>query len=105
MDIKTLEGLLIKHGAVIRAVPFKIRSTIEKKHATGAPNETIKYLPEYKREMLIKYEYPKSGGKLLLTFAKHTGNDIVFTKWKYFNSLEEIIDYLSQLSDGSDTDV
>lgn len=97
MDLENLSQLMIKHGAVIRAIPESIRNVVEKRHAAQHPNAEVKYLPEYKREMLVWYERPAYAGQFALTFARHTGNDLVFLKWSFFNSLEEIAEYLTGL--------
>lgn len=97
MDLKKLTQLMVKHGAVIRAIPESIRSVVEKRHAAQYPNAEVKFLPEYKREMLVSYKRPAHAGKFALTFAKHTSNDLVFTKWRFFNSLEEVAEYLTGL--------
>lgn len=99
MDLKILEQLMIKYGVVIRAVPEKIPFTVEKRHIDKYPDGEIKFLPEYGREMLVGYKNHKYGGKFALGFAKHTGNDLPFMKWKFFNSLEEIENYLFTLSE------
>ena len=94
MDFKVLERLMIKYGTVIRAVPEKISFTVEKRHINEYPEGKIEFLPEYGREMLVGYKNHKYGGKLALGFAKHTANDLPFMKWQFFDSLEDIINYL-----------
>lgn len=97
MGSENLAQLMVKHGAVIRAIPESIRKVVEKRHAAQYPNAEVKYLPEYKREMLVWYERPAYAGQFALTFAKHTSNDLVFLKWRFFNSLEEVAEYLFDL--------
>lgn len=97
MDLKNLAQLMVKHGAVIRAIPESIRIVVEKRHTAQFPNAEVKFLPEYKREMLVAHERPALAGQFALTFAKHTGTDLVFTKWRFFNSLEEVAEYLTDL--------
>lgn len=50
MDLNSLAPLMVKHGAVIRAIPESIREVFEKRHINDYPNGEVKYLPEYKRE-------------------------------------------------------
>lgn len=97
LGLKNLAQLMVKHGAVIRAIPESIRNVVEKRHAAQHPNAEVKFLPEYKREMLVWYERPAHAGQFALTFAKHTGNDLVFLKWRFFNSLEDVAEYLNDL--------
>lgn len=99
MDLNSLAPLMVKHGAVIRAIPESIREVFEKRHINDYPNGEVKYLPEYKREMIVTYKHPTLGGKFALTFAKHTNNDVAFAKWLFFDSLEEVAGYLAELEE------
>lgn len=97
MDLKNLGQLMVKHSAVIRALPEEVQIIVEKRHADQFPNAEIKFLPEYKREMLVEYRHPRHGGQFVLEFAKNTGNRVQFTGWRFFNSLEEVAEYLIEL--------
>lgn len=50
MTFKELEALMVKHGAVIRAITENERIIVEKRHADQFPNAKIKFLPEFNRE-------------------------------------------------------
>jgi len=97
MDLKKLEELMVKHSAVIRALPKNVRVVVEKRHADQFPNAEVKFLPEYKREMLVEYQQPRHGGQFILEFAKNTSGMVQFTGGRFFNSLEEVVEYLTKL--------
>lgn len=97
MTVKELERLMVQHSVVIRAIPKSRRIIVEKRHAEEFPNAEIKYLPEFKREMLVEERENKHGGEFVLEIAKHTHCRVDFTGKRFFKSLEEIIEYLMEV--------
>lgn len=66
MDLKTLEAIMVENGLIIRAIPKKIRHAFEKEHFEDYPDGEIKYLDEFKREMLVVERTPKNAGKFVI---------------------------------------
>jgi len=97
MDLNYLGQLMVKHGAVIRAIPESVRHVLEKSHAAEFPSGEVKFLPEYKREMLVLYTHPIHAGQFTVELAKHTTAGIQFTGSRFFNTLEEVAKYLDAL--------
>lgn len=97
MTLEQLESLLIQHSAVIRAIPKSVRIVVEKRHMEQFPNAEIKYLPEYRREMLVEERQTKHGGEFALEIAKHTHSRVDFQGKRFFKSLTEVIEYLTDL--------
>lgn len=79
MTFKELEALMVKHGAVIRAITENERIIVEKRHADQFPNAKIKFLPEFNREMLVEVKPCKHGGQFVLECIKHSGATVKFS--------------------------
>ena len=94
MDIRELEKVMISHGVVLRAIPEKVRGIYEKRHIDTYPNGVIKYLDDYKREMLVVETIPKNAGKFILECVPHTSSMVKFSGKKYFDSIEEAVEFL-----------
>lgn len=91
MDLKELEKIMIEYGVVIRAIPMTVREVYAKEHIKKYPNGEIKYLPEYKKEMLVVIRVPQSAGKFVIESAKHTMTQIQFRGIEYFDTIEDAI--------------
>lgn len=94
MSLEELQELMIKHGAVIRAVPRVVRGICETSHASRFPTGVISYVPEYKRDMLVVDRMPRTGGKFYVESVKNTGNTVTFNGHNgtnCFDTIEEAI--------------
>lgn len=96
--LNLLSELMTTHGAVIRAIPQKERHLYEKELKSLYPDGKIEYVDEFKREMLVQYTAPQNAGKFYLTFANHTMQTVVFNNSLIFDSLDQIVDYLTTLN-------
>lgn len=85
---------MISHGVVLRAIPEKIRGVYEKRHIDKYPDGVIKYLDDYKREMLVVEIIPKNAGKFIFECARNTNSMVKFMGKKYFDSIEEAVESL-----------
>jgi len=94
MDIKELEKIMVSHGVVLRALPKKTRGIYERYHIDKYPHGTIKYLEEYKREMLVIESVPKNAGKFIFECERSTSATVHFSGKKYFDSIEQAIEDL-----------
>ena len=99
MTFKELEALMVKHGAVIRAITENERIIVEKRHADQFPNAKIKFLPEFNREMLVEVKPCKHGGQFVLECIKHSGATVKFNGNHFFGSLDEVAEYLAGLEE------
>ena len=95
MTFKELEALMVKHGAVIRAITENERII----HADQFPNAKIKFLPEFNREMLVEVKPCKHGGQFVLECIKHSGATVKFSGNRFFGSLDEVAEYLAGLEE------
>lgn len=94
-DMDILAELMMKYRVVVRAIPKKIRCIVDKRHIDQFPDGKIVYMEEYKREMLVYYEFPQHGGQFLVTQCRGTNASVDFRKPHfYFNSLFDIIEFL-----------
>lgn len=93
-NIKELEEIMIAHGVVLRAIPCVTTSTLEMRHSKDYPNGEIKYLPAYKREMLVIKRFPENGGKFLIEANQDTASTVRFRGKRYFDSIGEAIDFI-----------
>lgn len=93
-NIKELEEIMIAHGVVLRAIPRVTISTLETSHSKDYPNGEIKYLPAYKREMLVIKRFPENGGKFLIETNQDTSSTVQFRRKRYFDSIGEAIDFI-----------
>lgn len=94
MTLKELEALMVKHGAVIRAITESERIVVEKRHADQFPNAEVKFLPEFNREMLVDVKSHAHGGQFVLECVRSTNSMVNFTGRRFFKSLNEIAEYL-----------
>lgn len=93
-NIKELEEIMIAHGAVLRAIPRVTTSTMETCHSKDYPNGVIKYLPAYKREMLVIKRFPENGGKFLIETNQDTSSTVRFHGKRHFDFIGEAIDFI-----------
>lgn len=94
MDIQELEKIMVEYGVVLRPIPKIVRSVYEKKYATTTPDGVVKYMEKYKREMLVVERVPENAGKFIFECQKNTNRIVHFHGKKYFDSIEEAIQYL-----------
>lgn len=92
--IKELEEIMITHGVTLRAIPRVVTSTLEARHIKEFPKGEIKYLPAFKREMLIVKSFPENGGKFLVETNQGTDSVVRFHGKEYFDSISEAIDFI-----------
>lgn len=93
-NIKELEEIMIAQGVVLRAIPRVTISTLETSHSKDYPNGEIKYLPAYKREMLVIKRFPENGGKFLIETNQDTSSTVRFRGKRYFDSIGEAIGFI-----------
>lgn len=99
MTLKEFESLMVKHGAVIRALPEKTSHWVEKRHIDRYPNAEVRFIPEYNREMLLVEEYPTHGGQFVVELVRHTCSTVRFEGRRFFKTLDEVADYLAGLEE------
>lgn len=99
MTLHELESLMIRNGAVIRALPKSMRIVVEKRHAEQFPNAEVKFLPEYKREMLVEERPLKHGGEFVLALVKSSSSTVIFGGKRFFKSLDDVAEYLVSLGE------
>lgn len=97
ISLEILETLMKKHGAVIRAIPEEVTHIFEKRHADHYDGE-IRYLDEFKREMLIVKETPKHAGEFLVLPCCETSNIVDFKNAQYFKSITDAAEYLMDIN-------
>lgn len=90
MDIYSLSDIFIENGIVLRAIPHRIREIYDTRHADKFPNGEIRFLEEYKRDMLVVERVPKCAGKFLIECARHTDNMVRFSG-RFFDSIDDAI--------------
>lgn len=95
--VRELEALILRHGAIIRAVPTETKSVYEISHAAEHPGGQIKYLPEYGREMLVVWRRHAAGGQFLLKTSESAGATVKFTMHDAYGSLEDVLGALRRL--------
>ena len=93
MTIEQLEEFMVNHGLVIRTIPKEITHIYEAHYAQKYPNGTVKYMEEYKREMLLVTEVPSNAGKFVVSAALHTDSNIRFHP-PFFSSIKELVEYV-----------
>lgn len=94
MDIRDLETIMVSYGVVLRAIPEKVRGIYEKRHIDKYPNGVIKYLDDFKREMLVVETIPKNAGKFIFECVPNTSSVVQFKGKKYYNSIEDAVEDL-----------
>lgn len=95
MTIEELEELMINRGLVIRAIPKEITHIYEVHYAKRYPNGTVKYMEEYKREMLLVTEVPENAGKFVMNAKSNTETTVKFHP-PFFSSIKELVEYVEQ---------
>lgn len=101
MNIKELEEIMIAHSVVLRAIPQTTIGIYEKEQISKYPDGTVKYLDNYKREMLIVERTPKNAGEFILECEKHTGSTVRFTGNMFFETIEQAIGTLLDINNGT----
>lgn len=91
MTMIELQNIMMEHGLVIRAIPKIETMVMETRHIDKYPDGEIKFLEDYKREMLVVEKELSLGGKFIITQAKHQLASIQFEKKNVFNSIEKCI--------------
>lgn len=99
MNLKELEALMVRHGAVIRAITENERIVVEKRHTVQFPNAEVKFLPEFNRKMLVEVKPRKHGGQFVLECVKHSCATVKFSGKRFFKSLDEVAEYLAGLEE------
>ena len=91
------EKFVRDNNLVIRAIPEKVRGTydVNEHNLKKFPQGEVKYLPEYKREMIVVFTVPAHAGEILVTRCKHTMGNVEFSGGVYFKSFDEIYEYYS----------
>lgn len=92
MGLEILENLMINHGLAIRAIPKNTYSLYEARYIKDYPNGEIKYIEQFKREMLIVKNTIPHGGEFIVEIAQHTNSTVKFSGKQYYKSLDEIIE-------------
>ena len=90
--LKEMEKLMSRTGAVIRAIPETNREVYEnnEKNRKLFPEAIEKFVPEFKRIMLVVEKTNRNGGKFLLETGHNEGTIVHFTKNRYFENLSDI---------------
>ena len=97
MTIEMFEKFVRENNLVIRAIPEMVRGAYDvndnnlKKYSHGE----VKYLPEYKREMIVVYTVPAHAGEFLVTRCTNAMCNADFSGGVYFKSFDEIYEYYS----------
>lgn len=93
MTIQELEKIMQEHGAVIRAIPLKIREILEASYEKAYPDGQVMYLDEYKREMLVREYVPKHAGEFCIEAVKSATTTVIFGP-QFFDSIEDAVSAL-----------
>ena len=94
MDIIELEKIMKEKGLVIRAIPNEVKSIYDAYHIKDYPNGKLEYIPQFGREMCVIMQAPKNAGKFMIESISHTYSEVKFNHTKYFDSIEEAINYI-----------
>lgn len=90
MTIQELEKIMQEHGAVIRAIPLKVRMVLEAAHAKDCNDGEVRYLEEFHRKMFVREYVPENAGKFLIESVKNTGTTVWFQQ-RFFDSIEDAV--------------
>ena len=101
MTIEELSKIMVEHNLSIRAIPEKVREVyVKDAEEHGISGGKVEFLPDYKREMYVKYIIPEDAGKFMCIKNEATLAMVNFSKAKRFNTVEEAVeDYLSNLKE------
>lgn len=94
MTIKELEKIMIEYGITIRAIPHYDRSTIDIRHKAQYPNAIEYFDPRFHRNMLRTKKENCHAGEFMVVKNTDTCEIVSFFKPKYFNSIEEAIQWI-----------
>jgi hypothetical protein len=92
MDTQALERIMIQRGLVIRAIPSKVTSVCEARHIDSFPQGTIRYMEQFKRDMLIVERVPRHAGKFIIECDQGTGALVRFSGKQYYDTIEDALD-------------
>jgi hypothetical protein len=89
----SLEKMMIKHGVVIRAIPYERVSVMEARHKDKFPEGVVYYNEAYKRNMLKVTIKNNKGGKFVITTCKDQG--AVINNWGkpviFYDNIEQAL--------------
>ena len=101
MGLECLENLMVKHGIVIRAIPFEHQFSVETSHKNVYPDGIEYYDESCKRNMLRVTEKNNQGGKFIITVEPTQGSTISYwgkpnRKYKkepivFYDSIEQAV--------------
>lgn len=100
MNLKELETIMISYGIALRAIPREITEIYEQNHSNKYTNGEIRYLADFKREMLIVRRVPKNAGKFIAEIKVGSGSSVLFNSKKVYDSIEQAI---KDISGGDET--
>jgi len=87
------ENFMIKHGAIIRAIPYERTSILEVRHKDKFPDGTLYYDETFGRDMLKITRKNSQGGKFIITTCTDQGE--VIRNWGkpviFYDSIEQAI--------------
>lgn len=93
LNLETLGKLMIEHGLVIRAIPLETVSTYEAYHKDKIPGGVVRYMEEYKREMLQVTKKNSQGGKFVITRMADQGT--ILNNWGkpvvFYDTIEQAV--------------
>ena len=91
-----LSELMVKHGAVIRAIQHEtVRRYVVNKNSE--PLGTVIYDDSIGRNVDVSIRENKHAGQFLLELTRDTYATVKFSGKRYFNSIQEIVEYLKGL--------
>ena len=95
----SLEKIMIKHGIVIRAIPYESTSVVEAYHKDKFPDGIIYYDEAFGRNMLKVTKKNTQGGTFVITTCKD--QSAVIRNWGkpviFYDSIEQAIGSLGFL--------
>jgi len=96
LTIDELNEFMIKHGLVIRAIPYEQKFHVEVRHSDKYPDSPIVYNPTYKRDMIrVTKSNGTLGGKFIVEKVQHRDTLVRFYRKNVFDSIQEIIDFIN----------
>lgn len=91
-----ISAILMEHGASIRIIPKEHWSVFEVCHKDMYPDGVVKYLDEYKREMLVVQKENPHAGKVNVGFSTTATGTVTFEP-TFYDSVEDAVDYIAGL--------
>jgi len=98
MDVSELQKIMIDNGVAIRAIPREVVSICETRHKDKFPDGQVYYDEVAKRDMLRVIRIPQFAGKFIIVKGCGMGENVRFSKPRFFDSIDEAVKALEEKS-------